>query len=64
MEIKKEMIIGDILDACPEAAPVLLEVGMHCFGCPSARSETLAEACDVHGVDVEKLIIKINELNK
>ena len=58
------MIIGDILDAAPEVAPVFFEIGMHCLGCPAARGETLAEACAVHGVDADAMLDKINDLLK
>ena len=42
--ITKEMTIGEILRKSPEVAPVLLEAGMHCLGCPSAQGESLEEA--------------------
>ena len=42
-EITKDTTIGDILNIKPEAAPALLEIGMHCLGCPSAQMETLGE---------------------
>ncbi len=58
--ITKEMFIGDILDQKPEVAPILLEMGMHCLGCPSARGESLEQACAVHGVDVEEILKKMN----
>lgn len=60
MEITKDALIGDILDAHPEAASYLLEMGMHCLGCPSARGETLEEACMVHGVNADEMIQKMN----
>ncbi|MBQ1452079.1 MAG: DUF1858 domain-containing protein [Clostridia bacterium] len=60
MEIKKDMLIGEILDAQPDVAPYLFEMGMHCLGCPASRGETLEEACMVHGVDVNDLLSKIN----
>ena len=41
-------------------APVLMEVGMHCLGCPSAQAETLEEAAMVHGLDADLLVEKIN----
>lgn len=41
-------------------APILMEIGMHCLGCPSAQGETLEEAAMVHGIDVELLVEKIN----
>ena len=60
--ITKDTIIGDILDIAPETAPVILSIGMHCLGCPSSRGETVEQACMVHGVDVDSLLKKINEL--
>ena len=59
-EITKDMKIGEILDAHRELAPFFLEMGMHCLGCPSARNETVAQACMVHGVNADELIAKIN----
>jgi len=58
--LTKDAIIGDILDMDQTTAQFFLEIGMHCLGCPSARSETLAEACQVHGVDADALLAKIN----
>ena len=57
----KDTLIGDILDMDRDTAPYFLEMGMHCLGCPSARGESLEEACMVHGVDVNELIEKINK---
>lgn len=62
MQITKDTIIGDILDFNGQAAaPYFLEMGMHCLGCPSARSETVGEACEMHGADADSLIQKLNE---
>ena len=54
--ISKDMTIGEILRACPQVAPVLMEAGMHCLGCPSAHAESLAEAAMVHGIDIDSLM--------
>lgn len=59
-EITKEMTIGDILRANPNVAPVLMEAGMHCLGCPSAQGESLEEAAMVHGLDIDELMAAIN----
>ena len=59
-QITKDTIIGDILDMDQTTAPFFLEMGMHCLGCPSARGETLEQACAVHGVDADELVSKIN----
>ena len=58
--ITKDTIIGDILDMDESTAPYFLEIGMHCLGCPASRGETLEEACQVHGVDVDQLLQKLN----
>lgn len=58
--ITKDTIIGDILDNAPQTAPVFLEMGMHCLGCPSARSETVGEACMVHGVNADEIVEKLS----
>ena len=60
MVITKETKIGDILDASVEVAPFFLNMGMHCLGCPSARMETIEEACMIHGVDPDQLVEEIN----
>ena len=59
-EITKDMTIGEIVMNNPEVAPILLEAGMQCLGCPSAQGETLEEAAMVHGFDVTDLLSKIN----
>ena len=60
MKITKDTLIGDILDFDPTTAQYFLEMGMHCLGCPAARGESIEEACEVHGVDCDAMIEKIN----
>ncbi len=62
INITKDTIIGDILDIAPETAPAFLSIGMHCLGCPSSRNETVAQACAVHGVDMETLLKRVNSM--
>lgn len=59
MAVSKEMTIGEILRTNPKIAPVLLEAGMHCLGCPSAQGESLEEAAMVHGLNIDELMAKI-----
>lgn len=59
-QITKEMTIGEILRTNPDIAPVLMEAGMHCLGCPSAQAESLEEAAMVHGIDIDELMSKVN----
>ena len=58
--IEKTTKIGDLLESNPEKADILLEAGMHCLGCPASQAETLEEACEVHGIDVDELLEKLN----
>ena len=60
MNISKETKIGELLDTAPEKAEILMEAGMHCLGCPASQAETLEEACEVHGIDVEELLKQLN----
>ena len=63
MKFDKDTTIGEILEKAPEKAEILLEIGMHCLGCPASQMETLEEACEVHGIDVEEVVNKLNEEN-
>ena len=63
-EISKNTTIGELLTVFPEAAPILMESGMHCLGCPSAQMESLEEAAMVHGIDADLLVEKINAAKK
>ena len=61
MNFNKDTRIGEILEKAPEKAELLLEVGMHCLGCPASQMETLEEACAVHGIDVNEVIEKLKK---
>lgn len=61
VKITQDSIIGEVLDMDENTAPYFLAMGMHCLGCPSARGESIADACAVHGVDPSALV---DELNK
>lgn len=59
-QVTKTMTIGELMFTNPDVAPILMEIGMHCLGCPSAQGETLEEAAMVHGIDSDLLVEKIN----
>ncbi len=58
--ITKEMVIGDILRLDSGIATILMNSGMHCLGCPSAQMESIADACTVHGIDVNTVLEQLN----
>ncbi len=59
--ITKDINIGELLRKKPDAARILMEFGMGCLGCPSSQMETLEDAAKVHGIDVEKILEKLNK---
>ena len=61
MKFDKNTRIGEILEIAPEKSEILLEIGMHCLGCPASQMETLEEACAVHGIDVNEVVEKLNK---
>lgn len=61
-QVTREMTIGEILRANPDVAPILMEAGMHCLGCPASQAESLEEAAMVHGMDIDELMERIAEL--
>ena len=60
MKFNKDTKIGEILQVAPEKAEILMECGMNCIGCPASQMETLEEACEVHGIDVNEVLEKLN----
>lgn len=61
--ITKDMKVCDILEINSEYEKVLESHGLLCNGCPGAFTESLAEAADGHGVDVEVLLKDLNKEN-
>lgn len=60
-KVTKDTMIGDLLQIDQNVAPLLLNIGMHCLGCPSSQMETIEEAAMVHGIDADELVGKIND---
>ena len=59
-KITKDMLIGEILRLNSGLAPILMEMGMHCLGCPASQMESLEDACMVHGVSADEMAAKLN----
>ncbi len=61
IEFTKDTLLSDVLEAAPESVPMFLAMGMHCLGCEAASGESLGEACEVHDVDADMFVAKLNE---
>ena len=59
-KVTKDMIIAEAIHIDRGIAQILMGIGMHCIGCPSAQGESLEEAAMVHGMDPDYLVEKIN----
>ena len=58
--IDKTMSIGQVLEIDRTTAPIMMEYGMHCMGCPFSQMESLEMGCAAHGQDVNELVEKLN----
>ena len=59
--VNKQMSIGEVLRMDRGTAPVFMEFGMHCLGCPHATAEAIEDACRAHGTDADELVQKLND---
>ena len=54
-QVTKDTLIGEALQINLEKiAPILMDMGMHCLGCPASQGESIEQACEVHGVNADK----------
>ena len=58
--INKQMSIGQVLDIDRTTAPIMMEYGMHCMGCPFSMMESLEQGCAAHGTDADELVNRLN----
>ena len=64
IEVTKVTQIGEVLNINPNVKDILMGFGLHCFGCPMSQMETLEEASMAHGIDLDFLVEKLNELDE
>ena len=60
-KITADTLIMDCLKLNPDSAEILMSYGMHCLGCAMAHGETIEQAVNAHGNDLEELLAKLNE---
>ncbi len=61
-KFNKDMTLGEALKLHKNVDKVLMGFGMHCFSCPFSQMETLEQAAMVHGVELDLMLQKLNEL--
>ena len=55
-----DMKLKDIMAANPKTVELMQEMGLNCLGCPFSVNETLQNAAQMHNLDAEELLKKIN----
>lgn len=60
MKATKDMTIGEVIRQNPNAARILIGMGMGCVSCPASQAETLEEAAEVHGIELEEMLKALN----
>ena len=60
-QISKDITIGELLQVNTGVIPILTAAGMHCLGCPASQAESIGASAEVHGLDPDDLVDKINE---
>jgi iron-sulfur cluster assembly accessory protein len=58
-----DMIIGDVVEAFPKAATIMLSHGLHCVGCHANAFDTVESGARGHGMPEEEIHQMIEEIN-
>lgn len=61
VKFKKTDLICDVLEKHPNGEQILTQFDLGCIFCPMAQMESLQQACEVHGIDVELLLKALNQ---
>ena len=59
-KITKDTIIAEVIRINPNAGEILMSYGMHCLGCAIAHGETVGQAAEVHGADLDAMLEDLN----
>lgn len=64
MNFTLDMKLKDIMSANPKTAEAMQELGLHCLGCAFSVNETLANAAQMHKLDPNLLLEKVNSVEQ
>ena len=63
-KITENTTIFEAIQINPNAGEILMSFGMHCLGCALAHGETVGEAAQVHGADLEEMLRQLNNIEE
>ncbi len=58
--ISRDSLLIEVLENAPQTTPFFNAIGMHCLSCVMATTETIEQACAVHGFDVDDFVEQVN----
>jgi len=61
MAINADLPIAEVLKANPNAAAIFQRFGMHCLGCIAASGESVRQAAEVHGINLDELLAELGK---
>lgn len=64
VEIKKDILIEDLVNLLPEAVSYLMEKGIRCLRCGEPIWGTLESAAKEKGFSEQDIIVFVKDLNK
>lgn len=64
MRFTLDMKLKDIMSSNPKTAEAMQELGLHCLGCAFSVNETLANAAQMHNLDPNTLLEKVNSVEQ
>lgn len=62
MIITKDTLTADILKNINGAKEFFESLNMGCLSCMGIQNETLEKSCLMHGLDIEEIVEKLNNL--
>jgi len=60
-KVTKDMTMGEIMDQNPEAAYMLMDMGLGCASCPVSQFESIEDGAGAHGLDPQAVIDRLND---
>lgn len=60
-KITKETLLSELIDKDENIEEVLVGFGLSCCSCPMHAFDTLQDAADIHGLDVDLIVQKCQE---
>lgn len=64
MNFTLDMKLKDIMAANPKTVEAMQELGLHCLGCPFSVNETLLNAAQMHKLNPNQLLEKVNSVEQ